>query len=312
MLKIAFAGIGSISSRHIRNLSEILSEERIAYQIDAIRSSRERQLNPELKALIRDEYYSNVDVPDDYDIIFVTNPTFLHYQTIKVLGPKTRHMFIEKPLFDSVDLDISALELKHDSIYYVACPLRYNAVLQYVRENIDLSKVFSIRAISSSYLPDWRPGKDYRETYSAHKDMGGGVGIDLIHEWDYLTLFFGFPEIISTVTGKYSGLEIDSDDLAVYIGYYPDKVIELHLDYFGRNTIRRLEMFTDDETILADIFNGYVLYEKSGKKIDLNEDRDVFQKRELRHFLDMVSGKATNDNSIENAFKVLKIAMNRG
>jgi predicted dehydrogenase len=312
MLKIAFAGIGSISSRHIRNLSEILSEERIAYQIDAIRSSGERHLNPELKALIRDEYYSNVDVTDDYDIIFVTNPTFLHYQTIKALSPKTKHMFIEKPLFDSVDLDISALELKHDSIYYVACPLRYNAVLRYVKENIDLNKVFSVRAISSSYLPDWRPGKDYRKTYSAHKAMGGGVGIDLIHEWDYLTSLFGFPETISTVTGKYSGLEIDSDDLAVYIGYYPDKVIELHLDYFGRKTIRQLEMFTDDETILADISNGYVLYEKSGRKIDLTEGRDVFQKRELRHFLDMVSGKAMNDNSIENAFKVLKIAMNRG
>ena len=62
---------------------------------------------------------------------------------------------------------------------------------QYVKNNVDLSKVYSARAISSSYLPDWRPGQDYRTTYSAHKDMGGGVSIDLIHEWDYLSWLFG-------------------------------------------------------------------------------------------------------------------------
>ena len=312
MLKIAFAGIGSISSRHIRNLSEILTEEGTEYRIDAIRSSKNRELKSDIKPLITNEYYSNDEVPDNYDIIFITNPTSLHFQTIRELVSKTRHMFIEKPIFDGVDVSLDDLGLKKDSVYYVACPLRYNAVLQYVRDNVDLSRVFSVRSISSSYLPDWRPGQDYRETYSAHKNLGGGVGIDLIHEWDYLTSFFGFPERISTVTGKYSGLEIDSDDLAVYIGRYQDKVIELHLDYFGRKTIRQLEMFTDEETILADIANGYILYEKSGKKIELSEDRDAFQKRELRHFLDMTNGKTVNDNSIENAFKVLKIAMNRG
>ena len=74
------------------------------------------------------------------------------------------------------------IQLKYGSTYYVACPLRYNAVIQYIKDNIDLQDVISVRSISSSYLPDWRPGVDYRKTYSAKKELGGGVSIDLIHE----------------------------------------------------------------------------------------------------------------------------------
>lgn len=75
---------------------------------------------------------------------------------------------------------------------------------------------------------------DYRTVYSAHKDMGGGVTIDLIHEWDYLVELFGKPEKMYNFKGTYSHLEIDSDDLSVYIAQYPTLLCEVHLDYFGR------------------------------------------------------------------------------
>lgn len=44
--------------------------------------------------------------------------------------------------FDSIDIDIENLGLRKENIYYVACPLRYNNVIQYFKENIDFSKVF--------------------------------------------------------------------------------------------------------------------------------------------------------------------------
>ena len=45
--------------------------------------------------------------------------------------------------------------------------------------------------------------------------MGGGVGIDLIHEWDYLTWLFGTPVETYSIQRKISNLEIDSDDVAI-------------------------------------------------------------------------------------------------
>ena len=79
----------------------------------------------------------------------------------------------------------------------------------------------SVRAMCSSYLPEWRPGVDWKKCYSAHADMGGGVDIDLIHEWDYLTYLFGFPHNVYSIRGQFSDVTADSCDNAIYIGEYP-------------------------------------------------------------------------------------------
>ena len=78
------------------------------------------------------------EIDEEYDILFVTNPTSEHFQTVKEYSKYVKHMFIEKPVFDKADKNIEQLCLKNHSVYYVACPLRYNAALQYVKNNIDL------------------------------------------------------------------------------------------------------------------------------------------------------------------------------
>ena len=224
-LKVCFVGIGSIAKRHIRNFAQVCSERDVKVQIDAY-----RRTNEPIDGLL--SVYINLEkVPDDYDVIFITNPTSLHLNTLQQFNNKGRNFFIEKPVVSLDQLqEAKSLKLKEDSIYYVACPLRYNAVIQWIKKNVDPSDVISVRSISSSYLPEWRPEQDYRDTYSAHKKLGGGVSIDLIHEWDYLTYLFGWPKTIQSLIGKKSGLEIDSDDYAIYIAEYNDMIVELHLD----------------------------------------------------------------------------------
>lgn len=308
LIKILFVGVGSIAKRHIRNLARVSDKRKIPIQIDIIRSGHGSDLPDDICRLISEQYSLHDEVPFDYDIAFITNPTSLHYEALKTYSSHTRHIFIEKPIFDNADYDISALNLCEDSIYYVACPLRYSAVLQYVKNNVDCTKAIAVRSICSSYLPDWRPGTDYRSTYSAHKDLGGGVSIDLIHEWDYLTWLFGTPSKVDAVIGKYSDLKIDSDDSALYVASNDHMTYELHLDYYGRNTERLLQIFMPDQTIEADLTNSKVIFRCQGvedKIIDLKEERDVFQIRELEHFLDIVDGKCENDSDIEHAVKVL-------
>lgn len=306
--KIGIIGLGSIGTRHLKNIISVLKERDISYKIDLIRSSRTRELQSEIANYINETFYSYDSVPSDYDIIFVTNPTNLHYKTIEQYAIKTNHMFIEKPVFDTTEISVDKLNLKNDSIYYVACPLRYTDVIQYLKYKCDLSKVFCARVICSSYLPEWRKNQDYRKTYSAHKELGGGVSIDLIHEWDYLCYLFGQPEQVLNLRGTFSDLEITSDDLSLYIARYGDKAIEVHLDYFGRKTIREIQIFTKEDTIVGDLANSEIRYLKSGDVISFKEQRNDFQCKEIEHFFDVIEGKAINDNDIYRAIRTLEIA----
>ncbi len=305
-LKVCFIGVGSIAKRHIRNLHAICDEKGIAITVDAFRRTRE------VIEGVEDIYCSESDVPGDYDVIFITNPTELHLQTLKQFHDKGKHFYIEKPVVSLSQIeDAKLFQTRDGSVYYVACPLRYNAVIQWIKNYVDPSNVISVRSISSSYLPDWRPGQDYRNTYSAHKDMGGGVSIDLIHEWDYLAYLFGWPKFVYSLIGKKTDLEIDSDDYAIYIAEYMDKIAELHLDYFGRKTIREVQLFTKNDTIIGDLANNKISFLSAGESIDFHEERDDYQKRELKHFLDMIFEKKYNENGYNHSIRVLELTQGR-
>ncbi len=308
--KIAFCGLGSICKRHLKNTCGYLRQIGDSFSIDLYRSSFGGDIPEDISPLVSSVYsYDDIDASNTvYDIVFVTNPTSVHYGTLQKFKHKAKSFFIEKPVFDRTDVDCSVFAGLKDTVCYVACPLRYSAALQYVKQHIDFSQAFSVRAISSSYLPDWRPGQDYRKCYSAHRDMGGGVGIDLIHEWDYLTWLFGHPEEVYSIQRKISDLEIDSDDLAIYIGRTATTAIELHLDYFGRKTIRTLELYLPDDTIRCDIEDGHISWLKSGKEVQLSSERNEYQMREIEHFFQIINNETENDSTMEHGFQVLKLA----
>ena len=300
-------GLGSIGTRHLHNIASVLRERNAEFTIDWIRSDPHKFLDAKTQQLIN-EVFSYDEVSDDYDVIFIANPTHLHFKTIKKYASKTKHMFIEKPIFDDINAPLDKLALNDDGVYYVACPLRYTGVIQHIKKNLCKERVYSVRVICSSYLPDWRPNVDYRHTYSAHKNQGGGVSIDLIHEWDYLSYLFGYPEEIYNIRGIFSKLEIDSDDLSIYIARYKDKAVEVHLDYFGRKSIREIQLFTKGETIVGDLIKSEIRYLSNNKVIGFKESRNDYQRKEITYFFDILDGKESNYNNILTAVKTLKIA----
>jgi len=304
-LKICFVGIGSIAKRHISNIKNYLNED-YNCQIDAFRSSN-RPLSDDISQYITNEYQNYDEVPKDYDAIFITNPTKFHFDTLKQFKDNSDNFFIEKPIVDSSDLNKDLSEFKSKTCY-VACPLRHGNVIQYIKKNIDLNNVNGVRSICSTYLPEWHPDEDYTKSYSAKKDLGGGVSIDLIHEWDYLTYLFGMPSEIYSILDKVSDLEIDTEDIAVYIAKYQNMLLELHLDYFGRFPIREIMIFKQDETIVGDIYNNKIIFKNSDKIIDFNEERNDYQVEELKYFFNLIINKEDNINDIENALKVMKLA----
>ena len=300
MIKICFFGMGSIGKKHLKNLVKILNERKIEFKIDVVK--RKKELDDEVKEYIDNVYKIDEFIPSSYDIVFIVNDTSVHIETLNLMKDYSNNFFIEKPL--SLNLNGFELEDYKNKKIYVACPMRYSSVVDYLKKNMDFGKVYSIRAICSTYLPDWRPTIDYRNNYSAKKELGGGVTLDLIHEWDYLTYLISFPEKIFNLNKKVSHLEISSDDLSVYIAEYKDKLVEVHLDYFGRTPTRKVELFLKEGTIVGDFIENSVILENKEKILLQKEDIYV---KEMNNFLNIIFDEKDNFNDLEHAYKVLKL-----
>lgn len=312
MIKVCFVGLGSIGQRHIRNLTRLLEEKGTEYTIDAVRKGK-KELPKEIQRVLHKEYEEIEQADCDYDIFFITNPTVYHLETIKKAMIHTRHMFIEKPVFrfplcGEQELEES-LQPQKGNIYYVACPLRYSECFAYMKKIVEKKKIYSVRCISTSYLPDWRKGTDYRECYSADAEKGGGVTLDLIHELDYLTDLFGMPDKSIHVKGRVSDLEINSDDISLYILQYKGKFIELHLDYFGRESKRQMELFCEDCVITCDFINSQIQYAYPDRTEKILVDKSDIYIKEMQNFMWMTEGKADNSNSMFRANEVLRLAV---
>lgn len=304
-MNLLFVGLGSIGKRHLRNAVSLLGERRVDYSVDALRSGA-LPLEKEIESEIRNVFFDYREITTEYDAAFITNTSAAHYETLKRVAPMVKAVFIEKPVFADLPVDIGALKLREDGVYYVACPLRRAPVVVRVKELLTAHKPTAVRALCSSYLPDWRRG-DYRRSYSADCREGGGVRLDLIHEWDYILDLFGEPRTVASESGRFSTLEITSEDTASYLARYDDMLLTLHLDYTGRSPRRELELFCAGETIAADILKNELRYLRSGEKerfapVDIHLS-------EMRYFLDLaVSGKG-NINPVEQAVRTLEIAL---
>ncbi len=314
-ISVLFVGLGSIGTRHLNNLTELCAAKGIGLRADALRSTAFRPLRPGVAEKITHSFHSLLDPAalPHYDMAFITNPTNLHAAALQTVKGRADALFIEKPILDAgqTRTDLAQL-LAPGQKAYVAAPMRWCGTMKALKAYLAAhpeARPYSVRVICSSYLPDWRPGVDYRTVYSARRAMGGGVTIDLIHEWDYLVDLFGRPQEVYNFKGTYSELEIDSDDLSVYIARWPRLLAEVHLDYFGRTYRRSIELFTRDGTITAD-FGAGTLTLADGTVQHYEEDVNERYRREMAYFLEYAAGGSGESvNTPAQALDVLRLTL---
>src|SRR6185369_13479350 len=106
------------------------------------------------------------------------------------------------------------------------------------------------RARFSHYLPNWRPGTDYRTSYSARRAHGGGIVLEGVHEIDYVRWMAGEVASVSAWAGRLSGLDIDSEDCAlITLHCKSGAVAQIHLDYLSPLKLRGCEVVGEDAVL---------------------------------------------------------------
>jgi len=309
-------GCGSIGKRHIKNLLALNAGEVIGMDVqDARRHETESQFSIKTAASLEDAWKWSPHV------VLVTTPTSLHLPIAIQAAQHGCHLFIEKPLADRLDgtdelmREVAARKL----ISLVGCNLRFHPGLQTLKRLLDeraVGQVCAGRVEVGQYLPDWHPLEDYRNNYSAKKNLGGGVILDAIHELDYIRWLLGEVKSMACFAGKLSRLEIETEDTAaILLRFASGAMGEVHLDYVQRAYRRTCQIIGDEGTILWDYSAGRVSLYAAARRdwvhFDNPQDWEPNQMYvdELRHFIACLDGKEKPVLDVAEGRRVLEIAL---
>lgn len=269
-MKILMIGLGGIGQRHTRNLRSLLGDtiEIIAYRLRRQTHVITPSMGANTDRNVEDEYsirvYSSLQeaLAEKPDIAFVCNPSSLHIQTAMACIRGGCDVFIEKPLSDSIDGAEELVRAAADNkrIAMVGYQLRFHPCLRKLAETVQsgiLGSLLAVRATIGEYLPNWHPYEDYRQMYAARADLGGGVVLSQIHEFDYLYSLFGLPKRIYALGGHWSELEIDVEDTASVLmecrASNRPLPVQLHQDYLQSPPSRQCEVIGDRGRAVMDL-----------------------------------------------------------
>ena len=313
-MKILVIGYGSIGKRHIENLSK--------YKNIEILVCTQRKNDQFLKKRKCQVFNSiELSLKENPDAALITNESSYHISTCIKLAKKNMDLFIEKPLSNSmkgVDI-LTKMVKKKKLITQMGFPLRFHPCLKEIKKIISekrFGKIIFVNVQNSSYLPEWHSNEDYRKSYAAREDLGGGVLLTSTHELDYLSWIFGNISEVFSITGKYSDLEIKSDDLSTILMRFNNNVIaEVHLDFFQKPKIRDCKIvgtkgaiyWNFDENILRfyDVKKSKWVNELKLNKYNISS----MYEEELKHFLNCVKKRKRSINDIFEGKKNLELAL---
>ena len=315
-MKFLVSGCGSIGKRHIRNLKALKAGQIIAHDVK-IEQCREMEREYGIKT------YSELEaaLAQKPDVALICTPTSLHVPNALSAARSGCHLFIEKPLSHSMDGVNELIEIvtQQKLTTLVGCNIRFHPGIALIKELLDkksIGRVICARVQAGQYLPDWHPWEDYRQGYSARKQLGGGVILDSIHEIDYLTWFLGEVSRAFCFSGKLSSLDIDTEDTAeILLNFKSGAIAEVHLDYVQRSYARSCQIIGEEGTILWDMNEGQVRLYSAGSKVwqvfSQKPDYEINQMyiEEMRHFMLCLEGKAKPTQDIRSAGRVLEITL---
>lgn len=308
--KALVIGSGSIARRHIANLRTLLP----AADVACVSASG--------RALSADETQATVLPASLADALawhpqlaVVASPAPWHLDHALALVAAGVPVLIEKPLSDSMATFQAAratLEPHRDRIE-VAYILRYLSSSRAMKRLLDdgrIGRLHAVRIDIGQHLPDWRPQSDYRRNVSANKALGGGVLLELSHEFDYLRWLVGDFDTAYCITSNSGQLEIDVEDRAdIMLTRRDGLVAQLHMDFLQRKSTRECKFIGEYGSLRWDLIaNSIVLETAADQEMLFAEpglDRNTLYLEQMSRLIEMSGGREAPSITLEDGVAVL-------
>lgn len=301
-MNVLIVGLGSIGLKHYDIIKKLKPEAKFY----ALRSRTESiQVNGIENIFKKDNLHKY-----DFDFAVISSPSYLHLDDILNIINLDIPIFVEKPIVTNLD-QLNIIEnINKEKYIHVAYNLRFHPLINFIKEYIQNNqfKINEVNSYCGSYLPNWRPQKDYKKIYSANKSLGGGVHLDLIHEPDYIIYLFGLPSSSSCSYRKISNLDIDSIDYANIQFEYEEFSAQIILNYFRKDTKRTLEIITENDSLMVDfVENNIYSVNQKGIIFSSNEDlMSVSYVKQMEYFLNMITDKKLFQSNLDTAIQTMK------
>ena len=253
--------------------------------------------------------------------VIVSNPTSLHLDVAIPSAQAGCSLLLEKPISHSMD---RVDELRQAQQYgggeiLLGYQFRFHPGLQRVAELLEeeaIGRPVSARATWGEYLPGWHPWEDYRHSYSARPELGGGVVLTLCHPLDYMSWLFGEVDSLWALAGSCGDLELPVEDTAEIAMRFQTGVLgSVHLDYNRRPASHHLEIVGTLGTIQWDNADGVTrVYRVSDQSWQVYAPPQEFERNEMflaqmRHFLNVAHGQSKPLCSLEDGIRALELAL---
>jgi len=326
-MKILIAGLGSIGRRHFRNLIALGETDLVL-----LRTRKATLPDDELAGYPVETNIHEALEKHKPDAVVVANPTSLHLDVAIPAAEAGCHILLEKPVSHSLDgLDtLQRAAEKGGSRILVGFQFRYHPTLNKAHELIQngaLGHPLTVHAHWGEYLPNWHPWEDYRQSYAARTDLGGGVIGTLTHPLDYLRYLLGEIEALWSFNGHISPLELDVEDAAEIGLKFKDGALGgVHVNYVQRPPVHRLEIVGTNGTFRWDNADGILHFFKMpagfgsysadppAAQVEQFAPPEGFERNQLfvaqtRHFLETARGESEPVCTLEDGIQALRLAL---
>jgi len=286
--KVLIIGFGSIGSKHFHCLKKINKYIDIKF------------LNS--KNIINKSIIKTIDP----DYIIIATPTYLHYKFLKLVDEqlKNKLILVEKPIFHK-NLNFKQNK-KNSNEIFVGYNFRFNPLILFLKKFLKNKKIYYINSTCFSYLPNWRK-KNYLNSYSANKNKGGGVSLDLSHEIDYIVWLFGKLKINYLRKYRCSNLKIKSEDLFILDGKINKRNVNITLSYSSRINQRNILIDGNQLSIKADLINGKIYLVSNKKKKIIKFKKYTQLDMLINMHKAIIKNKFGNLSKLKDAIDIVKI-----
>lgn len=187
-MKILMIGLGSIGQRHLRNIKRVYGEEAqiLAYRVRGLKRTFSDTMQIRENVSLEEEYNikSFADLSkallEKPDIAYITNITKSHIPCAIACAKAGCHLFLEKPISDSLDgiEELAKIVAEKKLKVFVGYQNRFHPGIQYLKQFLaegSIGRILSVRSVVGERLTTMHTYENYKDTYMARKDMGGGV-----------------------------------------------------------------------------------------------------------------------------------------